>query len=140
MSDKAQQTNKRRLDPIELAARGILAALGIAALVLAAIEDHEAIGTALVGAAIAFGLGAAFFDRLLEVSTQGVKLADRRAMEAAADQEEPEATPEEKEALVAEGSEILARVLGQLRHVEHSLPSRFPDRLSTSAGLRSGRD
>lgn len=109
MPPKAEKSKKKRgLEPIELVARGILAALGVAALVLAAVENHEAIGTAFVGAAIAFTLGAAFFDRLLEVSTQGVKLADLRELEVAVEQEVPEASPEEREALVAEGSEILA--------------------------------
>lgn len=98
----------RRLWRIELTARVVLALFAVAALVLAAIEDHEAIGTALVGAAIAFALGAAFFDRVVEVSTRGVKLRDLRAMEEALDEQAPEADPEEKEELVEEGSEILA--------------------------------
>jgi hypothetical protein len=98
----------RRLWRIELGARVVLALFAAAALVLAAVEDHEAIGTALVGAAIAFALGAAFFDRVVEVSTRGVKLRDLRAMEEALARQAPQADPEEKEELVEEGSEILA--------------------------------
>jgi hypothetical protein len=92
----------------ELIARALLAGLAIAALVLAGSEDREAIGTALVGAAIAFGLAAAFFDRVIEVSTKGVKLADIRVMEIEVERQAPRADPEEKEELVEEGSEILA--------------------------------
>lgn len=89
--------------------RGILACLAVAALALAALEGHEAIGTAFVGAAIAFGLAAAFFDRVLEVSTTGVKLADLRALREAAEREVPSATPDEKEDLIEEGKEILIK-------------------------------
>jgi len=84
-----------------------LACLASASLVLASAEEHEAIGTALVGAAIAFGLAAAFFDRVLEVSTTGVKLADLRALKEAAERTVPSATPDEKEDLIEEGKEIL---------------------------------
>lgn len=91
----------------ELAARLALTLLAAAALTLAALEDHEAIGTAMVGAAIAFGLGAAFFDRVVEVSTSGVKLRDYRALQEAAEREAPEADPEEKEELIDRGSEVL---------------------------------
>lgn len=94
--------------PVELIARGALGGLAVAALALAAVEDHEAIGTALVGAAVAFGLGAAFFDRVVEVSTSGVKLREYRALKKAAEREAPEADPEEKAELVSQGGEVLA--------------------------------
>jgi glycerol uptake facilitator-like aquaporin len=71
MADPELKRQRRKRNLNELVARAFLGGLGIAALVLAAVNDHEAIGTALVGAAIAFGLGAAFFDRLIEVSRLG---------------------------------------------------------------------
>jgi hypothetical protein len=108
VADRIPAPKRTKTLPIEWAARGLLAALAIAALILAAAEDHEAVGTALVGAAIAFGLGAAFFDRIIEVSTKGVKLADIRALKEAAAREAPDASPDEKEDLVADASEILA--------------------------------
>ena len=92
---------------VEWIARVGLACLGLASLVLASAEEHEAIGTAFVGAAIAFGLAAAFFDRVIEVSTTGVKLADLRALREAAERAVPDATPDEKEDLIEEGKEIL---------------------------------
>jgi hypothetical protein len=92
---------------VEWIVRTGLACLASASLVLASAEEHEAIGTALVGAAIAFGLAAAFFDRVLEVSTTGVKLADLRALKEAAERTVPSATPDEKEDLIEEGKEIL---------------------------------
>lgn len=87
--------------------RAGLACFALASLVLASAEKHEAIGTAFVGAAIAFGLASAFFDRVIEVSTTGVKLADLRALREAAERAVPGATPDEKEDLIEEGKEIL---------------------------------
>jgi len=89
---------------IEGGARIGLGLLAIAALVLAALESHEAIGTALVGAAIAFGLGAAFFERLEEVSTKGAKLARRLRREV--ERKAPDASPDEREELFEESAEI----------------------------------
>lgn len=89
---------------IEGGARIGLGLLAIAALVLAAFESHEAIGTALVGAAIAFGLGAAFFERLEEVSTKGAKLARRLRREV--ERKAPDASPDEREELFEESAEI----------------------------------
>jgi hypothetical protein len=88
--------------------RAGLACFALASLVLASAEKHEAIGTAFVGAAIAFGLASAFFDRVIEVSTTGVKLGDLRALREAAERAVPGATPDEKEDLIEEGKEILA--------------------------------
>lgn len=92
----------------EFAARGGLGLFAVAALVLAYFETHEAIGSAMVGAAIAFGLGAAFFDRLIEVSRHGVRLRDQQAVEAAADRE-ASATGDQRDELVDEGVAILAK-------------------------------
>jgi hypothetical protein len=92
---------------VEWIVRAGLACLALASLILASTEEHEAIGTAFVGAAIAFGLAAAFFDRVIEVSTTGVKLADLRALKEAAERAVPSATPDEKDDLIEEGKEIL---------------------------------
>ena len=94
---------------MEFLARVGLGALAITALLLAFFESHEVIGTAMVGAAIAFGLGAAFFDRLIEVSRQGVRLRDQKEIEEAADRAAPSASGEEKAELVDEGVAILAK-------------------------------
>jgi hypothetical protein len=108
MTDPPSATKQEKIYLIALAPRVFLACLGIASLSLAALENQEVIGTAFVGAAIAFSLAAAFFDRVIEVSTKGVKLGDIRAMEASVEQEVPQADPDEREELVEEGSEILA--------------------------------
>jgi hypothetical protein len=107
-TDPEVAKKRGKIQRVEWLVRGGLAGLAIAALVLAALEGHEAIGTALVGAAVAFGLASAFFDRVIEVSTTGVKLADLRALQDAAEREVPSATPDEKEDLIEEGKEILA--------------------------------
>jgi hypothetical protein len=112
VTDEAESSKPKKADQslsISLAARIALAAIAVLALILAARESHEAIGAAMVGATVAFGLAAAFYDRVLEVSTKGVKLADLKALEEAARREAPGASPDEQGSLVAESSEILAR-------------------------------
>jgi hypothetical protein len=104
---------RRRRGPVdewtvETIARAALLVLAIGSVVLAAIEDQQAIGTAFVGAAIAFGLGAAFFERVIEVSTSGVKLSEQRRLREEAKRVAPDAPPDVRGTLVSEGEEILA--------------------------------
>ena len=88
--------------------RAFLGALAVAALVLAASEGHEAIGSALVGAAIAFGLGAAFFDRVEELGPRGVRLRKKlERFEELGEEELAEADPTEREEVLAEGRGLI---------------------------------
>jgi hypothetical protein len=88
--------------------RIFLAVLAVAAIVLAAHESHEVIGGALVGAAVAFGLGAAFFDRVEELSPQGVKVRQKlEKLEEAAERELGDVDPLEREEVIAKGTELI---------------------------------
>jgi hypothetical protein len=88
--------------------RIFLALLAVAAIVLAAYESHEVIGGALVGAAVAFGLGAAFFDRVEELSPQGVKVRQKlERLEQAAERELGDVDPLEREEVIAKGTELI---------------------------------
>jgi hypothetical protein len=91
-------------DPIS---RIFLAITAIAALVLAVSESHEVIGGALVGAAVAFGLGAAFYDRVVELGPKGVRLREFEKLEEAADRDLSGADPQERDEVLAKGREIL---------------------------------
>lgn len=92
----------------ELLSRVFLACLAVAAMILAASEAHEVIGSAMVGAAVAFGLGAAFFDRVIELSPRGMKLREQlEELDEVAERELLGADPQEKQEVVAEGREIL---------------------------------
>lgn len=109
-------THLRAADLDEPLSRAFLALLAVATIVLAAGESHEAIGTALVGAAVAFALGATFFDRVVELSPRGVKLREQlEKLDEVAEQELAGTDPQEKEEVVEKGREILldSRSTGQ---------------------------
>jgi hypothetical protein len=92
----------------ERLSRVFLASLAVVSIILAAGESHEAIGAALVGAAVAFALGAAFFDRVIELSPRGMKVREQlKKLDEVAERELEDADPDEKEEVVAEGREIL---------------------------------